>query len=255
MLRSYDNLSHVETGFSAEHALTFHVGAAWDEDRARVGRMQERLVGELQQVPGVVGAGMTNFLPSTGATLRYQIALEGVATADDNGKITVGERTVSTGYLRALGVPLVAGEWCPPLRTDFKAPPKALVNRAFADRYGSALAGRHFTFDQFAGSHEIVGIIGDLIEDGPSASPAPYVYACESAGTWPDPEYVVRTAGDPGALIPAIRQIVHRVDSNRAIFGVKMVEDVIAGALDQPRLNARMLTLFAAIAMTFSSVD
>jgi putative ABC transport system permease protein len=254
MLRSYYNLSRVDTGFSPEHAIVFHVGAAWDEDRARVGRMQEDLIGELRQIPGVVAAGMTNFLPSTGATLRFQIALEGVATADDHGKITVGERTVSDGYLRALGVPLVAGAWCPPFHHDFKAPRKALVNHAFTDRYGPDLVGRHFTFDQSRSSHEIVGIVGDLTEDGPSVAPAPYVYACESAGTWPDPEYVVRTSGDPRVLIPTIRQIAHRLDSNRAIFGVKMVEDVIAGALDQPRLNARMLTLFAAVAMTFASV-
>jgi putative ABC transport system permease protein len=254
MLRSYYNLIHVDTGFSPAHAIIFHVGAAWDEDRARVGQMQERLIGELQQIPGVVAAGMTNFLPSTGATLRFQIELEGVATADDHGNITVGERTVSDGYLRALGVPLVAGAWCPPFHYDFKAPPKALVNHAFADRYGPDLVGRHFMFDQSRSSHEIVGIVGDLTEDGPSVAPAPYVYACESAGTWPDPEYVVRTSGDPRVLIPTIRQIAHRLDSNRAIFGVKMVEDVIAGALDQPRLNARMLTLFAAIAMAFASV-
>jgi predicted permease len=254
MLRSYYNLSHLDTGFSGDHAITFHVGAAWDEDRARVGQMQERLITELQRVPGVVAAGMTSFLPSTGATLRFQIALEGVATSDDNGKITVGQRTVSGGYLRALSVPLVAGAWCPPLRYDFKAPPKALVNRAFADRYGRDLVGRHFTFDQSVASHEIVGVVGDMVEDGPGAPPAPYVYACESAGAWPDPEYVLRTDGDPHALIPAIRQIVHRIDSSRAIFGVKMVEDVIAGALDQPRLNAKILTLFAAIAVTFASI-
>jgi putative ABC transport system permease protein len=254
MLRSYYNLSHVDTGFSPAHAITFHVGAARDEDRARVGQMQERLVRELQQIPGVVAAGATNFLPSTGATLRFQIALEGIATSDDNGKITVGERTVSGGYLKALGVPLLAGEWCPPFRYDFKAPPKALVNRAFVDRYGQDLVGRHFTFDQFGASHEILGIVGNLIEDGPSVAPAPYVYACESAGTWPDPDYVVRAEADPRALIPSIRQIAHRIDSNRAIFGVKMVEEVIAASLDQPRLNARMLTLFAAVALTFASL-
>jgi predicted lysophospholipase L1 biosynthesis ABC-type transport system permease subunit len=46
-----------------------------------------------------------------------------------------------------------------------------------------------------------------------------------------------------------VRQIARQLDSNRAIFGVKLVEDVIAGALDQPRLNARMLTLFAVMAL------
>jgi len=108
MLRSYYSLTHVEAGFSTDHTITFHVGAAWDEDRNRVGDLQEQLVAALQQRPEVVDAGLTNFLPATGATLRYQVTLEGLAMADDNGKITVGDRTVSAGYLRALSVPPVS---------------------------------------------------------------------------------------------------------------------------------------------------
>ena len=254
MLRSYYSLTHVDTGFSTDHAITFHVGAAWDEDRNRVGDLQERLVAELQERPEVIDAGLTNFLPATGATLRYQVTLEGRATADDNGKITVGNRTVSAGYLRALSVPLIAGAWCPPLRRDFKAPLRAMVNRAFADRYGPDLIGRHFTFDQIPGSHAIVGVVGDVIEDGARAAPAPYVYLCAAAGAWPDPEYVVRTRGDARAVMAAVREIVHRLDSNRAVFGVQPVDAVIAGSFDQPRLNARMLSLFAAAAIALASL-
>src|SRR5262249_44461089 len=254
VLRSYRNLSGVDRGFNAAHAITFHVGAAWDEDRARVGRLQEQLVAELEQLPDVVAAGMTNFLPATGATLRYQLTLEGLATTDDNGKITVGYRTVSGGYLRALGASLVAGQWCPPLRYDFNAPQKVMVNRAFADRYGRDLIGRHVNFDQFRARFEIVGIVGDMIEDGPGAGAAPYTYACAMAGAGPGPEYVVRTHGDPRAVMSSVGAVVHRLDPTRAIFGIKMVDDVLDGALDEPRLNAQMLSLFAGSALALASL-
>jgi ABC-type antimicrobial peptide transport system permease subunit len=52
----------------------------------------------------------------------------------------------------------------------------------------------------------------------------------------------------------AVREIVHRIDPNRAIFGVKMVDTVIAGALDQPRLNAGLLIVFAAAAIALASL-
>ena len=65
LLRSFYNLSHVETGFDSAHAFVFHVGAAWDEDRANVGRLQERLLTELQKAPGMEAAGITNFLPAS----------------------------------------------------------------------------------------------------------------------------------------------------------------------------------------------
>ena len=254
MLRSYYNLSHVDLGFSTDRALTFHVGAAWDEDRARVGQLQERLVSEIARLPGVTAAGFANFLPATGGTLRYQGVLEGIATVEDNGKITAGSRTISSDYLPALGVPLIAGAWCPPTRYDFNARPKAIVNRAFADRYGPGLIGRHFTSDAVPVPMEIVGIVGNLIEDGPGAPAAPYVYGCYSAGAWPDPEYVVRTRGDASAAMAAVRQIVHGIDPSRAVFGMRRLEEVVAGALDQPRLNASVLTLFAAAAMTLASL-
>jgi len=49
LLRSYHNLARVDLGFNPGRAIAFHVGAAWDEDRARVGQLQERLIAELEQ--------------------------------------------------------------------------------------------------------------------------------------------------------------------------------------------------------------
>jgi predicted permease len=254
MLRSYYNLSHVDTGLRPEQVMTFHVGAAWNEERVPVGQMQERLLADLAQAPGVTAVGFVNFLPATGGTLRYQIALDGRSTTEDNGRITVGSRTMSADYLRTLGVPLLSGSWCPPTRVDFKTQAKALVNRAFAERYGPDLIGRHFTYDQTSGPMEIVGVAGNTIEDGPSAVATPYVYGCLSAGSWPDPEYVVRLGGDAAGAPSAIRAIVRQVAPGRAIFGMRPLEQALAASLDQPRLNASALTIFAAAAMTLASL-
>ncbi len=261
MLRSYYNLNHADTGLDPSSTITFHVGAAWNEDRTRIAQMQVALVDALQQAPGVVAAGFTNFLPAGGATLRYQVTLEGRSTTEDNGKITIGSRTIGGAYLPAIGVPLAAGNWCPALRFDPRVNPfeargqaKAIVNRAFAERYGPDVLGRHVTIDQSTDPWEIVGIIGNVAEDGPAASPMPYVYACLVPGSWPDPEYVVRVRGDRRGAMAAIRQIAHAVAPGRAIFGMQPLDAVLAGALDQPRLNASVLSVFAAAALTLASL-
>jgi putative ABC transport system permease protein len=259
MLRSYHNLSHVDLGFNPGHAITFHVGAAWDEDRDRVGRMQEELLANIERVPGVVAAGFANFLPTTGATLRYQVTLEGVEHTGENGKITVGERSISAGYLKALGAPLVAGQPCPDLRAISASAPKALVNRRFADLYGQ---GRNMVGQHLLGLEgpngglpmEIVGVVGDMREDALNVTAVPYVYVCIVPGGWPDPEYVARTYGDPRALIQSIRPMVRGLDPARAVFGVKPLQDVVEESLEQPRLNTRMLALFALAAMALASV-
>ena len=261
LLRSYYNLSRVDTGFDASNAITFHVGAAWDEDRPRVGRMQIAILEALRRLPGVEAAGMTNFLPATGSTLNYQIVVQGMGGNEESSTYTVGERTVDAGYLQALQVPLLAGEWCSSTELFDAAhaqPAKALVNRRFVELYanGQNMVGRHFRFamDGTGSSDEIVGIVGDVKEDGLGAPSAPYVYTCLPAGAWPDPEYVVRGKGDPRALAAQARQIIHQIEPERAIFGMKPLTSVIDDALEQPRLNTRFLAMFAAAAMLLASV-
>ncbi len=262
LLRSYYNLSHVDSGFDTGNTITFHVGAGWDENRPRIGRMQIGILSAFERFPGVEAAGMTNFLPATGATLNYQIVLEGLAQTDEHGTYTVGERTVSSSYLQALKVPLLAGSWCPAvesLKVDKPTPAKAMVNRRFVELYGKGqnIVGRHYRFAQnlaIEAPDEIVGVVGDVREDGLAAAPSPYIYTCQAAGAWPDPEYVVRTKGDPRALMQQVRQIVHGIEPNRAVFGVKLLDTVVDDALEQPRLNTRFVAMFAAAAMLLASV-
>jgi putative ABC transport system permease protein len=263
LLRSYYNLSHVEAGFDTSHVMTFHVGAAWDEDRVRVGRMQIDILNAMQRLPGVEAAGVTNFFPAAGATLNYQVTLEGIAATEESSTFTVGQRSVSEGYLRALKFPLLAGEWCPTIKAfsgfDKPEPGHVMVNRRFVEQFGKgqSVIGRHIRFLQNGVAvppDDIVGVIGDVKEDGLGASASPYVYSCMGAGAWPDPEYVVRSQGDPRALMSSVRQLVHEVAPNRAVFGMKSLDTLIDDALEQPRLNAGFLGLFAGSAMLLASV-
>jgi len=256
LVRSYTALSTVPSGFNSANMLTFHVGAAWDEDRTRIGQLQEQLVEQLQQLPGVRAAGFTNFFPATGATLRNQVRVEGLAGPDADGNLTVGTRTVTPGYLKALQVPLVAGGWCPEVRTGPTAQRTAMVNARFVEVYagGQNLIGRNLIMAQDQSSWRIVATVGNMLEDGPAAPAAPYVYLCMPAGSWPDPEYVVRADGDPRVLMTSIRQLVRSLDSARPVFGVRRVDEIIGTSLDQPRLNARLLTVFAGAALALGAV-
>src|SRR5262249_47028365 len=97
LVRSYYNLRHLDAGFDTTNEITFHVGGAWDENRPRVGRMQLSILAELARFPGVEAAGMTNFLPATGATLNSQISLEGMTQGEEAGLYTTGYRNVTAG--------------------------------------------------------------------------------------------------------------------------------------------------------------
>ena len=257
LLRSFYNLNHVDTGFDSSHTILFHVGAGWAEDRDVIGRMQEQLIAGLERVPGVEAAGMTNFLPASGATLRNNITLEGAAATAETGNMPTGYRLVSPGYLQALRVPLLAGAWCPELRASMPGEPQMMVNRRFVDVYGRGrnLLGRDIGIPGYGNARwTIVGVIGNIKEDSLSAPDYPYVYACAGGGNWPDPEYAVRTAGDPHQAMNSIRQVVADVAPGRAIFGVQTMDEALDGTLDRPRSNAHLLALFALAAMTLAAV-
>ena len=255
LLRSYYNLTHVETGFDSSSVVTFHVGARWDEDRTRIAQLQEQLIAKLQELPHVQAVGLANFLPATGATLRYQVLVEGLAGSNADGSITVGTRMIGAEYLRAIRAPLVAGSSCPELSARSNAPPAALVNKRFVDAHaaGENLVGRTVRITQFTASYTIIGVVGNLAEDGHASSPAPYVYTCSPAGAWPDPEYVARTS-DRAAFAADLRRIVRELDPGRAVFGLRALQDVLDAALDRPRLDAAMLGLFAAAAVTLAAI-
>jgi putative ABC transport system permease protein len=260
LLRSYYNLTHVETGFDVSNTVTFHVGARWDEERSKVGLLQEQLIDRLGQLPHVQAVGLANFLPATGATLRYQVLVDGLAGPNRDGSITIGARMISRGYLPALKAQLVAGDWCPRLRMDFKGPRYAMVNQRFVDQHaaGQNLVGRTLRLTQSpAQALTIAGVIGNLAEDGHATSPVPYVYTCDSAGSWPDPEYVARTS-DARAfgsdLRQLVRELVSELDPGRAIFGLRPLSEVVDRALEQPRLDATILGVFAAAAVTLAAI-
>ena len=256
LLRSYFNLTMVDRGFDPGGVMTFHVAAGWSEDRYHVGLLQTRLLSGLSELPHVQAAGMTNFLPAPGGSLRYSVRVSGLTGPNADGSMTVGSRTVTDGYLRAIRVPLVAGSLCPPLRMDDKSR-YALVNQRFVDVHApnQNLVGRTLELMQSGpgATYTIAGVIGTIAEDGPAVSPVPFAYTCSQPGWWPDPEYVVRTA-DARALAADLRQVVNGIDAKRAIFGLRPLGEVVDGAFDQPRLDAAMLSSFASAAVALAGI-
>src|SRR4029453_7661068 len=131
-----------------------------------------------------------------------------------------------------------------------------MVNQRFVDLYAANQnpIGRHLRMAQVPSvAFGIVGVVGNIAEDGYGTTAAPYVYTCDPAGSWPDPEYVARTA-DVRAFATDLRRIVHDLDPGRAIFGFRPVQEVLDAALDRPRLDAAILGFFAAAAVTLAAV-
>ena len=260
MLRSYYNLTHENPGFDSSHSVTFHVGAAWDEDRAAVGRMQRDILAQLATVPGVTGVGFANFLPASNATLRYRVRLQDVAAGTtDESLLSVGERSVTKDYFAAIGAPLMSGGTCPDFAVVRNGGPKVLVNRRFVATYagGRSVVGHFLRWEQDRAdspNSEIVGVVDDIREDNLRSPAVPYVYQCLAPGEWPDPEYVVRTAGDPRALTGTIRATVRQLYPTRAVFGLMTLDANLGATLGQTRLQTGLISAFGIAAVALAVI-
>ena len=64
----------------------------------------------------------------------------------------------------------------------------------------------------------------------------------------------VRTAGDPFALVNAVRTQVQSVDPEIPVFGVSSMEELISKSVSEPRFNSVLLASFAGLALLLAAV-
>lgn len=256
LVGSYLQLTEQERGFSSDGVVTFRIGARWDEDRELVGRIQIAVLERLSSVPGVKAAGLVNFLPTPGGSVRTDVEVDGLISAQGERSLTVGTRMVAGNFFGALDVPLLAGDGCGPMHTDPDRPRRALVNQQFVDTFaqGASVIGRQMrVVGGMPAPYTIAGVVPDLAEDGVQVARVPFVYTCDQAGAWPDPNYVVRAA-DAASVGGLIRSVVREVDSSRAVFGLRPLESVVSDAIAAPRQHAGLITSFALVALLLTAL-
>jgi predicted permease len=224
----------------------------------RYAAFYEGFVEELSRLPGVSAAGAASNLPWTGGNDN---TLFGITARPGPAGLTLQARSlaVSPDYLRAIGVPLVAGRWLT-TADHFDAPKVALVNKALALQYwpsveaciGQQIYTRN-PMDRDAGM-TIVGITGDVKDSPTDAQPPPTIYAPflqnPSFGNY----VVLRAATHPAALAGAIREVARRVGNDLSIQEVRPMEDVLAAAVANERFALQMIGVFSAIALTLALI-
>jgi hypothetical protein len=173
------------------------------------------------------------------------------------------QRLISPGFVDALRLRVIAGRAL--AESDQPtSPPVVLVNQTFVDRYlgGKGLGRRlplrgaragSLRFPEEATDAEIVGIVDDTRQEGAGDPPQPEIYASlrqvlPAAVRGFDPILVVRTSGDPVALVPTLRSLVAEQDPALALDSVMSMDDRVSASLARPRLYALVLVLFGGVA-------
>jgi ABC-type antimicrobial peptide transport system permease subunit len=108
-------------------------------------------------------------------------------------------------------------------------------------------------------SRRIVGVVKDVYEFGPgrASEPAAYIPYAQV----PDEEWLrrsvtllVRSAGDPAAITPGVREAIRAIDPRIPINDVQPMTAVLSANIAAPRFRFLVFGLFALLALTLTSV-
>lgn len=264
-VRTLLNLQRVDPGFNTQNLLLFSVSPnliGYKDERLvqLYAQMTERLEA-LPGAPKVTFANVTLLSQSTNSSsffLRDAVS----ATPDANGYIKpTGNTNMLYGrdnLLETLEIPLLAGRTFN-RQDDERAPRVAVVNQTFANKYfhGESPVGKRFTFDPKKPDEiEIVGLVKDAkyATQREDTRPTTYLPWRQDQRSMSSANFFLRTTGDPGALVGALRQTMREIDQNLPLTSIKTQAERATETLQMERLFAKLVTLFGLLAQQLAAI-
>jgi predicted permease len=246
-VRTLDRLTSVETGYDAGGVLTFTVPPPSNlRSGGAVLRFYEEVINSLDTLPNVEAVGASVSSPMMTGGWSFGIRPPG-AQAD----VLVGVNLTTPGYFEALRIRLLEGR----LLTDEEqrsGKSAAVVSEPLAKLLGGRVIGTHFRYSNT--NWEIVGVVDGVRRMRPRDQPLPeLIIPWHMAGPRPQ-TIVVRTTGDPLALLPAVAARVHAIDPTAPLTNATRLEDRVRSAVALERFRATLLTALAAIAVLLAAL-
>jgi len=258
MVRSFSRITSIDPGFRTENVLSVALSLP-QTTYAAPPRMQQffsDLLSDINEIPGVVGAGAVTSLPmsAVGQAFDLPFQIEGEEEMAQAERPRAEYRSVMPGYFRALGIPLVRGRLIS--ESDWaENVPVMVVNETMAKLYfsGEDPLGQ-FLGVPMAGRIEIVGIVGDVRHSGLQSDVQPEMFVSYRQFSLRDMHVVIRTEGDPAATAAVVRERIRALDPTLPVTQVATMEQLITASLAQPRFNMVLFVGLAACALLLAAV-
>ena len=254
-IRSIHRLQEIPVGFDAHGVLLFSVtmqGPPYDDEPGRRTHFASQVIERAASLAGVTAAGATSNTPLRCCS-QWRLHIDGHADTPGEQLIVTGN-SVTPGYFRAMGIPLVRGR-------DFTnaddqgIEPVILISETFAARFwprGDAIG--HTIHDGFDHA-TIVGIVKDVKQGGLLDAPEPQFYRpfAQKRGTFLT--FAVRVAdGDPARLTSALRAIVHDADPRLPMYNVSTMKKRLDDAMLSRRTFELLMITFGAVALLLAAI-
>ncbi|HEY2003146.1 MAG TPA: FtsX-like permease family protein, partial [Acidobacteriaceae bacterium] len=266
LIRSLIHLQMLPPGFDANGVLTAQTSLdqADYHDPARFTKLMLESVAAMQRIPGVMQAAV-------GLSLPYERGLNNDVTVKDGKQAgqqaMTSEIYITPAYFDALSIPLRDGRAFADSDTAISEP-VAIVNESFARQilHDPNPVGRMLNSDKKP--VRIVGIVDDvqtkpgLDDTGPiSTERTLYIPATQVPGdllalvhVWFQPSWIIRSSHLDAQTPAAMQRALSSVDPNLPFASFHTMDDLLATALAQQRIEVALLTSLAVLAVLLAAL-
>jgi predicted permease len=237
--------------------MSFALSPTKYEKPAQETAFYDQLLQRVRSVPGVVSAGAIDTLPLGDGGSTQPIAVEGHPMLAMSEQPEVAVRGVEPGFFETMRIPLLQGR--PLSSADVAERPAVIViSDSMAKRFwpGQNPIGKRLKMTFFPDkSREVVGVIGDIKQDGLNvAEPVATLYLPLAQYLTRYMSLVVRTSSRPNTVISAISNAVHELDREQPLVDVITMDDIVASSLSHQRFNMLLLSTFSGLALLLAAI-
>ena len=258
LFRSFMRVRATKPGFNSQKVMSLTVDLTLSRYPTpnEQARFTERAIEHIKGLAGVQSVGAASYPSLFGPGI--EVTFTGRMIEGWPGAVTnVLFEMVSSGYFRAMGIPLIHGR---SFTDDDRegSPGVAIVNESFVRRYfrGENCLGKRI--HSWVPKHEkqrmtIVGVVGD-VRNKPDKEPQPEIYLPYLQAAMPNMTFVVRTAGNPLHWAAAVKSQIATVDKDQPTHDLMTLEELEANSLTPRRVNLLLLGAFATLGLILASV-
>jgi putative ABC transport system permease protein len=259
LLRSFANLTAVNPGFNVQHIVKAEISLP----RSQYSNPQQwisfsdELLRQTQSEPGIQDSAVVLPAPLADGFVNLGFDIVGKPPISASTSRSADYVSVSTGYFRTMGIPLLAGRLFNE-RDLMSSPNVTVISKALAHVYfpdedplGKQIS---FAFPPDPGvPRQIVGVVGDVRDVSLGDDPKPMMYVPFAQAPFPGAILVVKSPLGVSSIAAAIRQGVAKIDKDLPVSGVEAMPEILNDSLAQPRFRTFLLGLFAAMALVLAA--
>jgi predicted permease len=252
-LSNLRSATSLDKGFVATNLLIADMDPALNGyARANTAEFYRRLDERLLSHPQVEAVARIDQLPLGPGSSDRGVEIPGYVPAENEG-MSIFYASVGPGYFNAMGIPVRKGREFT-AQDDSGSVRALIINERFAERFwpGEDALGR---IVRTAGrEYTVVGIVPTGKYQRLGEDPEEFMYFPQTQVWSSGMSYIVRTAGDPSALIPALREAVGAQDPNLPMTNIRTLDQHLAFSMLPARITGVALGVFGVLGLLLASV-